>query len=129
MSAKWAKNFFKSPELPIIQQTLISLWLPWKFLLVSTVQLDTPEPSEKLTESMDEDIIYEDISSEDVPPETTRYVTQVFHCNRHLKIKSFEEPLFEKQYTDIFQAMEGHDDVVKIYAGNCSILNPPEKKR
>jgi len=41
MRARWAQNYYKSPASPIVQQTLIANWIPWKYYMVSTFQVGT----------------------------------------------------------------------------------------
>lgn len=53
MKARWATNYYDSPELPIVQQTLIASWLPWKYYFVSTIKGDA-----------------------------STYATEVFRCNK-----------------------------------------------
>ncbi len=49
MCARWAQNYYESPEPPIVQQTIIACWLPCKYYFVSTIQIDTSSPLLKLT--------------------------------------------------------------------------------
>ena len=34
MHVRWAQNYYERPELPVVQQTLIASWLPWKYFFV-----------------------------------------------------------------------------------------------
>ena len=119
MCARWVQNLHESPELPIVQQTLISSWLPWKYYYVSTVQLDTSSPLAKLTRSLQKKIGYKE-----VPFEIIGYVTQVFRCDKNRTIRSFDKPLFEREYSELPKAIEGHKDTVKKFAKGSAIYGP-----
>jgi len=110
MCARWAQNYHESPELPIVQQTLIASWLPWKYYFVSTIQLDISSPLAKLTRSLEKNISYKD-----VPLEIIGYVTQVFRCDKNGVVTSFDKPLFEKESSDLSKAIDTHKEAVKKF--------------
>ncbi len=119
MCARWAQNYYERPELPIVQQTLIASWLPWKYFFVSTIQCDTSSPLAKLTRSIETGINYED-----VPGKLIGYVTQIFPCDKNGIVRSFNKPLFEREYSDLSNAIEGHKEAVKKFAKGSAIYDP-----
>ena len=121
MRARWAQNYYEQPELPIVQQTLIAGWLPWKYFFVSTVQFDASSYLNKIT----------------IVPETKchraeikGYVTQIFRCNKNGIVRSFNKPffdnkpLFEREYSDLSKAIDGHKEAVKKFARSARIYSP-----
>ena len=118
MCARWAQNHWESPELPIVQQTLIANWLPWIYYFVSTIQLDTTSPLAKLSRSLEKNTNYKD-----VPLEIIGYVTQVFRCDKNGIPTSFDKTLFERESSDLSKAIETHKEAVKKFARGCAIYN------
>lgn len=119
MRARWAQNHYESPKLPIVQQTLIASWFPWKYYFVSTIQLDTSSPLSKLTRSIEKKISYKD-----VPVEIIGYVTQIFRCDNNGVVTSFDKPIFEREYSDLSKAIDGHNDAVKKFTKGGAIYGP-----
>ena len=106
MRARWVSHNPR-PELPTVGQTLVASFCPWRFYLVSTIRLDPSDPLSKLTRSLELGIDYNK-----VPAGPDEYITQIFRCNKHMTIKSFDDPLFERQYSTLPQALIGHNETV-----------------
>ena len=95
MRARWAQNLHEWPELPIVQQTLISSWLPWKYYYASTVQV------------------------------SSGYVTQIFRCNKSGWPRSLDNPLLEWEYFGLDEAIAGHKEAVRKFTKGGTIYDPP----
>jgi hypothetical protein len=108
MRARWVSPRPR-PELPIVGQALVASFWPGRFYFVSTMQLDPSSPSSKLARSLELGIAYNN-----VPPGPDEYITQIFRCNKHMIIKSFDDPLFERRYSTLPQALIGHNEAVDL---------------
>lgn len=121
MRARWAQNYYEQPELPIVQQTLIASWLPWRYCFVSTVQFDASSYLSKITSSPE---------TREVSDQIKGYVTQVFRCDKSCIVRAFNEPLFdnkplfEREYSDLPNAIDGHKEAVKKFAKGGRIYGP-----
>jgi hypothetical protein len=121
MRARWVQNYYERPEFPIVQQTLIASWLPWKYFFVSTVQFDASSYLAKITISPE---------TKDNHAEIKGYVTQMFRCDKHGVVRSLNKPLFnnkplfEREYSDLFKAIDGHKETVKKFARGARIYGP-----
>jgi len=49
---------------------------------------------------------------EEVKPGPDVFVTEVFKCNKVGSVKSFDCPLYEREYPDLLQAKLGHKETV-----------------
>jgi len=108
MRARWVSQR-PSPVIPIVGQAIVASFFPGRFYFVSTIQLDSSSPLSKLTRSIELKVPYND-----VPPVPDDFVTQVFRCNKDGWVKSFDHPLFEKIYSDLSQARNGHNEAVEL---------------
>jgi len=93
MRARWVQNYKKSPELPIVQQTLIASWLPWKYYIASTVQV------------------------------SCGYVTQIFRCDKVGFVRSLDNPLLEREYSGLDEAIDGHKEAVTKFTKGGTIYD------
>lgn len=120
LRARWAQNYFESPEIQAGKLlTVIASCLPWKYYCVLTIQLDTFYPLAKLTRSLEKNIGYKD-----VPDEIIGYMTQIFRCDKMGWVKSFDNPLFEQEYSDLSKAIKGHTETVKKFSKDAHIYSP-----
>jgi hypothetical protein len=108
MRARWVLHN-PSPEIPIIGQARVATWWPGRYYFVSTIQLDSSSPLHRLTESIRQGVPYAEAS---LGPNT--YVTQVFKCTKDGIVRSFKEPLYEREYSDLSAARAGHKRTVDL---------------
>jgi hypothetical protein len=94
-----------------VGQALIATWLPWKYYIVSTIQLAPTSKLQQLTDSIDQGVPYGDA----IPGPVT-YLTQVFRCDQEGFVKNVNKPLYEQEFIDISTARERHDEVVALLA-------------
>lgn len=118
MRARWVSQR-PSPVIPIVGQAIIASFFPGRFFCVSTIQLDASSPLSKLTRSIKLKVPYNDI-----PPEPDDFVTQIFRCDKHGWVKSVEHPLFEKNYSNLLQARDGHNEAVVLLSQGKLKLSP-----
>lgn len=107
MKARWVLHD-PSPKMPTVARTIVAKWWPGRYYLVSTVGGDSSSPLCQLTES-----IGQSFPRADATPGPARYVTHVFRCNEDGWVHSFLEPLYEKEYSELAAAHEGHKRVVE----------------
>jgi len=112
MRALWAQNYHDQPKLPIVQQTLIKSWFPWKYYFVSTVQFGLLYDMNSI------------IGEKDNQNEVKGYVTQMFRCDKHGIVRSFNKPLFEREYSDLPKAINGHKEAIKKLAQGVQVHGP-----
>jgi hypothetical protein len=93
----------------MVAQTQVASFLPGRFYLVSTIELDPSSPLSKLTRSLELGVAYND-----VPPGPGEFITQVFSCNKDMLVESFDDPLFERKYSTLSQAKIGHNETVDL---------------
>lgn len=110
MRARWVHHY-PSPKSPVLGQALVASFLPGKYYLVSTIQLDSSSPLSRLTRSIDKGIAYQDVA-----PEPDGFVTGVFRCDKMGWAKSLDNPLYEREYSDLSQAECGHREIVELLA-------------
>lgn len=106
MKARWVSRL-PTPELPIVAQATIAKWWPGNYYWVSTFEMDRASPLRKLTRSLTTGTY----SDEPLPQE---FVTQVFRCDRHGFVKSFDDPIHQKTYKDLEGAKLGHEETVRL---------------
>jgi len=116
MRARWVLND-PSPELPMVGWAIVASWWPTIYHAVSTIQLDSASPLGRLTRSLTTGKYSSD-------PLLDRFVTEVFRSNRDGLIKSFDHPLYEKEYADLLNAKLGHKEVVDLLEQGKLILSP-----
>lgn len=120
LRARWAQNYFESPEMQTGKLlTLIASFLPWKYYCVSTIQLNTFDPLAKLTTSLEKNMSYKDVTEEVIG-----YVTQIFRCDKMGWVKSFDNPLFEQEYSELSKAIKGHTEAVKKFSKGGAVYSP-----
>ena len=61
-------------------------------------------------------------SFHDVGPQPDTFVTQIFRCDRHGTVTSFENPLLERQYSTLQEAEAGHHKEVAEFTGGRCLL-------
>jgi hypothetical protein len=88
---------------------IVATWWPGRYYKVSTVQLDSSSPIAQLAQSMEQKVPFEK-----VVPGPDKYITQVFRCTADGIVRSFFEPLFERQYSCISSARAGHKETVDL---------------
>ena len=120
LHARWSSSL-PSPQLPVVAQTVVASWVPGRYYFVSTIQLDTSSPLAKLTRTLQTGEKFGD-----VPDEVTGYITQVVRCNKHMVVKSFAHPLFEREYSTLSDAQAGHQTVVaQLESGRLRLRRLP----
>jgi len=124
MRARWVSRN-PSPELPIVGQAKIASFWPGRFYFVSTVQLNSSNALNKLSRSL------QGVEHNDISAGPNKFITQVFRCNKDMFVKSFDDPLFERVYSTLPQALIGHNDSpeAKGYAAASSGSSQPGKTR
>jgi hypothetical protein len=110
MRARWV---FHRPscKLPIVAQTVVAHWWPWKYYFISTIWMDPSHPFSLLTRSLETKESYPNIT-----PGPDVYVTQIFRCNKDGFVKSMDYVLYEREYSDITEAKLGHNKTVDLLA-------------
>jgi hypothetical protein len=113
MHVRWVSHN-SSPELPIVGQAKIASFWPGRFYFVSTVQhqLHSSSPLSKLTRDLRS--LQPGASYNEVPLEQDMFITQIFRCNKHGWVKSFDDPLFEREYSSLSQARIGHNEAIDL---------------
>lgn len=106
MKARWVSRN-PAAEPPIVGQAIIAEWWPRSYFCVSTIQMDRDSLLGKLTRSLRTGRY-----SDDPLPE--EFVTQVFKCDGHGVVKSFDDPLYERTYKDLPTAKTGHEETVQL---------------
>ena len=51
-------------------------------------------------------------------------MTQMFQCDKNGIVRSFSNPLFEREYSDLSKAIDGHEEAVKKFAKRGKIYGP-----
>jgi hypothetical protein len=110
MCARWVSHH-PSPKLPIVAQTIVAHWLPWKYYFVSTVWMDPSTPLSRLTRSLETGADFKDVT-----PGPDAYVTQIFKCDKDGLVKSMDYALYEREYSDLTEAKLGHNETVDLLA-------------
>jgi len=108
MKARWFLNY-PPDELPIVAQAIVASWVPSKYYFVSTIQLDSSSPLQRLTQSITQGVKYEEAT---LGPDG--YLTQVFKCNKVGVVRSVANPLYECKYTTVSEAIAGHRRTVDL---------------
>jgi len=108
MRARWVLHD-ESAKLPTVGRTIVAAWLPTRYYLVSTIQIDPSSPLMRLTRSIETGERYEEVGR---GPEV--FVTQVFKCDKHGWVKDFDNPLHEREYPDMALAKVGHKETVDL---------------
>ncbi len=109
MRARWVSHN-PSPKLPIVAQTIMAHWWPWKYYFVSTIWMDPSEPLAHLTQSLKTGGDYKNVT-----PGPDVYVTQVFKCNKDGWPKSMDY-VYDREYSNLTQAKLGHEETVGLLA-------------
>lgn len=112
MSARWVSHN-PSAELPIVAQTLIAHWLPWRYYFVSTVWIDPSDPLELMTKSLKTGEIFKK-SYKDIEPGPDLFVTHVYNGDKNIFIKSMDYYFYEREYSNIAEARSGHEETVRL---------------
>jgi hypothetical protein len=113
MWVRWVSDN-PSPKLPIVAQTIVAHWWPWKYYFVSTVWIDPSEPLSRLIQAMKTGEIYKK-SYEDITPGPDRFVTQIFKCDKNKLVKSMDHAFYKREYFDLTQAKLGHNETVDLF--------------
>lgn len=103
MKARWVSHN-PSPDIPLVAQTRVAMWWPGKYYLVSTMEVDHAAPLHRLTESIRE--LFPQVDDKPLP----EFVTLVSRTNKDGALTS--GVLYERQYSEISEAREGHRSVV-----------------
>ena len=109
MKARWI-NHTSSPELPVVGRSVIAAFWPGRYYLVLTTQVDTTTPLRVFLRS-----VALQVPIENVPHERDIYMTQIFFSNKQGKHKAAEKPLYEKQYSTLLEALNGHKTTVDSF--------------
>jgi len=102
VKARWILNN-PSPKPPLMGYTIVAHWLPWKYYLISTVEIwgDESDPMYQLMKK-----------SFDAPKKC--FVTQVFKCNRIGWTKDMNYFYYQKEYSHLSEAEYGHKEIVEL---------------
>jgi hypothetical protein len=114
MRARWTEDInWDRP--PIVGQTIVASFWPGLYYLVATIELDSSSPMSRLTQSLSTGDAYDD-----VVPEPNGFMTDVVRCDKMGFTESFENPLYEREYSDLDQAKLGHREIVELLSkGHC----------
>lgn len=123
MRARWVLHR-PSPEPPVVGQAIVARWWPGRYYLVSTIEMDQSSPLAKLTQSL----IYGRAYGEALQ-EPSIFVTQVFKCDQDGLVRSFDNPFYEREYTDLSQAQTGHRETLRLLAEGRLKLAPRAEPR
>ena len=108
MRARWTEDInWNRP--PIVGQTIVASFWPGRYYLVATIELDSPSPMSRLTRSLSTGVAYNDVA-----PEANGFVTDVVRCDKMGFTRSFENPLYERDSSDLDQAKLGHREIVGL---------------
>jgi hypothetical protein len=110
MNARWVSHT-PSPNLPLVAQTIIAKWWPGRYYLVSTIKLDPSSLLSRLTRSLQTSELLENVA-----PGPDSFISQVFKCDKHGQPRSFDKPLYEKEYPTESEAKTGHNETVRRLA-------------
>jgi hypothetical protein len=111
MRPRWI-NDDPAPRPPRIATTVIARWRPWRYYLVSTIQLDEASQMQRLIGSLEAGV---PLGS--APPRPDCFVTQVVRCDRTGFAKSWDRPLLELEWDTVDEARLGHQRAVHLFAG------------
>ena len=100
-----------SPDPPRIGTTVIASWLPGRYVLVSTICVDGNSPLGRLRSSIQAGVPYYD-----APPLPESFVTQVVRCDKYGVARSWDNPLFEREYATRQKAEIGHREAVAKFS-------------
>ena len=95
MRARWILDD-SSPDTGRIGTTIIAKWWPGRYLLVSTVRLDSEISS---------------IFKPDLP-----FLTQVVRCDEYGHAPSWDNALFKREYATLAEAEIGHREAVARFS-------------
>ncbi len=109
MRTRWI-NHDPSPELPVLGRTVIATYWPGQYYLVSTTLVDSRTPLRKFQRS-----VALKVSFENVPHEPDVFMTRIFKCDRQGSHRATENPLHERQYATLLEAMNGHNETVNLF--------------
>jgi len=100
-----------SPPLGCVGQAIVADWLPWRYHLVSTIQVGSSDsPLARLTEAISE------------KPQSELYVTQIFRCDKHGFVRDVGTVFYEREYSSRSEARNGHAEIVhKFFQGRLQI--------
>jgi hypothetical protein len=118
MRARWIRE---EPSKSHIGFAVVARWRPGRYYLVSTISCDGSSHLAKLTRSLETGIPFEQIKS--VP---SRFVTNIFRCNRNGIARDIGTPLHEIVYTTLEDAQAGHANTVRLLAGGELRFIAPE---
>ena len=110
MRARWVSPT-PSPQLPIVGQAIVASFLPWRFYHVLTVWHDATDPGSLTALARKITAISRGVSPDDLPQEFT---TIVRRCNRDGVSRPSDPFLFERTYSDISEALKGHNEVLDL---------------
>ena len=106
MNARWVLHN-PSPEMPTVGYAIVARWWPGRYFLAMAIMLDSSSPLHRLTQSIAQNVPYAEPT-----PGPARFVTQVFRCDKRGVVFSFDRPLYEKEYSELLVAQEGHKRIV-----------------
>jgi hypothetical protein len=107
MKARWVSHR-PSPQLPIVGQTIIAKWWFGRYYIVSTIELDSSSPLQKLTKSLIQSFPYEQA----IPEE--KFITNVYKCDINGTPKS--DFIYVREYSTLLEAQNGHDEAVRQFS-------------
>lgn len=104
MKARWVLHN-PSPKAPMVGYAIVAKWWPGRYFLAMTFLRDSSSSLDRLTQS---------ISCGDAAPSLDGYLTQVFRCNKEGVVYSIEKPLYERKYSELSAACDGHKEIVEL---------------
>jgi hypothetical protein len=90
-----------------IGTTVIASWWPGQYGVVSTISVEGTSHLARLVSSLESGVPYDEAS-----PLPERFFTQVVACDKHGVARSWDNPLFEREYATREEAEVGHRDTV-----------------
>jgi hypothetical protein len=107
MKPRWILNDPSPGGLPRVGTTVIAKWWPGRYYLVSTIRMDGSSAERRLIQSLKTGVSFGEVG-----PQPDTFVTQIFKCDKHGMVKSFESPLLERHYSTLQEAEFGHQEAV-----------------
>lgn len=95
--------------MPNVGQAIVASWWPGRYYFVSTRRLDSSSPLHRLTQSIQQGVPY---AEADIGQD--RYATQILRCTKDGLVRSFDSPLYEREYSEVFEAQAGHNESVDL---------------
>jgi hypothetical protein len=102
MRARWVQNA-PSVNLPTVARTVVARWLPKSYLLVSTIEVRSATSDDAMS------VLLRKFN----PDVKDTWVTQIFRCSDSYGFGHSDEPLYQRESSDLNAAKRGHSEIVE----------------